>query len=603
MQSGTLHPDHPLPLAVLHEPWEAAVGLAHRLAARNAMPVAALLPWENEPRDLWLGRLAVMARKPVEDLRQASPPDSERLVLNGMELGRRRGSRTPLGRFCPHCLDEDMAKRPGERDLRPWLRGWWLSADLEACHVHSVRLASDGQENPWHDADWDVMAMVPTLAMDDVSGERWLLGRLGAEPGHVASFLDRFPPIFAFDTLSSLGRLMSSCRVPGADLRASHLTVGFKALSQGEGSFMPVIEQLIVSARNASGSKGGRSFFWNFLRSQQDDRPADPLREWIRDVVTDMVNKNRFLRVGLVLDRPSPPCDLMRFDEVIARYGLSRPHAERTFAALGVKRLSSAMQALKAPVDDALLDENEVVRLVDMTDELTGIGVRQVIGDWVNARTFDQMAEWLPGLIAVDGLEGPVFSRAAVAGWIKDTLDAIPLLEEAPEGAATIGTLWHAGRKTDRDFGSGGIDRALRFIHDGLVQPLGCLGHELSSLVVPVDRRLWSRKVTRSPWMRFKEAAATLRCPEEELGHLVAGGHLFPFDAPTLDGRIVLDRAGVEAFAKTHVRSKHAGTGTSAPLMADGRPTFFYRRSDLATGLRQKPGARIRQTRLGPIDL
>lgn len=607
-----------LPLKVLDAPWEAPIGLAMRLAARNSVPVEWLLPKAAMDDDQALVRLAKLAGKSPRYVLRAAPyavaPHLKheerhrsrgvraRLLVNDVDLGRRRPPFPAFGRYCPRCLADDLATRTGDRDLRPWLRVWWLSQDIDACHEHGVRIEThEGPDNSWASPDWDGLAAKPGSPLLDVAGERWLMSRLGAASDPLPSFLDRFPPRNAQDTLASVGRFMALCGIGPPEDEQTHLTRGFHALKDGEASFAPVVEQLIVTSRRTEGNKQLRNFFWNFVRSQDDDAPKDQMREWIRDVVTAHVDKHRFVRSPHVLDRPAPPPELERFDKVAEHHGLSRLHAERSFHALGVTRLEHVRKALGSPVADALLDADEIDELVTATDEVTIAGVSLIIGAWA-ARHVAELSEWHPACMAYDGPQGPVYSRAGLISWRERLLDNTPVILDVPEGAATIRSLYDVGKRKIGHFGHAGIDRALRFIHEGRVRPLGRLAPkedseaDLRDLIVPADKAIWRAVPPRAPFMRITEAMFVLRCPQDELMALVEAGLIKRRDLPTIGGWVILDRASVQEFARAYVRRLHVDFHSlfdlggprlvrpkdcGGPLLANKVPTHFYRRRGL----------------------
>lgn len=289
----------PLPLRVSIGEHETAISVLSRLAIRNGYTSVndLICHVPNLPlRTLYAMEQYVEIAAALNDvcprrLAEHSP------VRVGSVL--RFGDRTVLsgrgavqGRVCLDCLEDDVTGRPGDIEIRPYLRDWWQVAHISSCPWHLTRLIGICPECNEHlnmrrarvafcSCGHDLRTGLRERdAAETAMADRYLLGRLGRAPPESVELLD---PL-SFDDASGMMLAVGVAATdglrpgrswnPGSD-RGLLASRGLRILRRGWPAFDDLLSKVLGGASRRAQSLGPYGYLqrWLTIESAKELEP------------------------------------------------------------------------------------------------------------------------------------------------------------------------------------------------------------------------------------------------------------------------------------------------------------------------------------------
>jgi hypothetical protein len=263
---------------------EPAQGFASRAAALNGVDLSTLL---QEVRISHLGvhqgteasirevaALGDLSAAETEALIRYTPvrhPDEQASSIAGEMFATGSVLRTSF-RFCPYCVQEDVADFEGPVAARPWLRLEWMIAPIRSCSRHKVcLLEACGVQGRYQALDFaSTMAERVLPELDRLSDEadpspstafdEWVIARLDGvrDP---CNWLDDAPLQAGILFCEALG--VSELHPPKVMVRqfntrdwATAAAAGFQVCSQGEATVHELLSRLVNAQMNTRGTLG-----------------------------------------------------------------------------------------------------------------------------------------------------------------------------------------------------------------------------------------------------------------------------------------------------------------------------------------------------------
>lgn len=367
----------PLPLTVPTIVGESATSFASRLARRNGVP--RMITFCS---DTGIDYFALVNGDPVEIQRLAVLGDIDPVPLQAatpsliepgwFRLGNERIKftgfiRTTL-RICPMCISEVR------NTTQIVHHGVWQLSAIRTCQKHGCHLVTVPKPKNGNDC-FDHIPMLdgfrPTagdLAVpQDLELERYLTDRIQNGPGQ--SWLDRLPFHIAAQTCEMLGALLTlGPRVKRAELRdAQWAAAGTAALSILRGGPEALRQKLKeIQDSHPVGEKLYRSHygvFFDWLRSRDDDRDFDVVRDVVRDFIFEHFPVTRG---SIVLGKPCPEQQVHSLSTAKHVFGIPHHRLGHKLATMGMAKADAQNRyyTLTRYIPTALL--NDIVAEIGM---------------------------------------------------------------------------------------------------------------------------------------------------------------------------------------------------------------------------------------------
>lgn len=225
----------------------------------------------------------------------------ERLGKNWALIGKQKLRQNDIVyehfRHCPACVREDLETRRGPKDVRPFVRLWWLVGTIETCPIHHVRLVCSSRENDrLVSGDFahylrtnpdEVSALyrerqpTPPSAVDEYQYRR-------LNDAHTNPFLDSLPFFGAIELCEMIGGMDISGPVFRRDIAPPEKLCearerGFVILSSGIDGFNEWLDRTVASLW--TGRRPGNSSVYGSLYRWLSRKSRDPDFQPLRDAV------------------------------------------------------------------------------------------------------------------------------------------------------------------------------------------------------------------------------------------------------------------------------------------------------------------------------
>lgn len=185
--------------------------------------------------------------------------DAEFQIIRGHQFWAKKIAAN--GRICPACLTEDMENVRYAANLRPYRRDWWQLFAIRHCPFHQCELVDEcpGCQRPLKQNDAphgcgcdphvDLRRIPPRFSTpEDLTHDRWLLGRLGVDEPQPHPFLDDLPLdcgtelCLILGTVADAKEAFSSTTSPRKREHNGTRSIGFEILRNWPSSFEDMLD-------------------------------------------------------------------------------------------------------------------------------------------------------------------------------------------------------------------------------------------------------------------------------------------------------------------------------------------------------------------------
>lgn len=310
---------------------------------------------------------------------------SGEILLRGQQLHPRHWSVHSGRKFCPRCLAGDLQKS-GDRLPRQWHRAWWDVEALTLCPEHAVRLASRCLEC---DASLDFrfthigrcprghdLSKQRSVAVRDISGTRYIAGRLGAIPRVDCSILDAAALGDAIEAMMLLGKVASAIRKPeptGSPERHEILNSGFEILAGWPDKFDEISTRLLTASEVGLG-RWGAAAAYGMLHSGIAELRDGPMAATLKDRLARHAAQNGVSVSRTVFGRLSASAALCSVSDAAGRLGMSyertKDELERRGLISGRTRRGTPIMVRSALIESIAAEKNEIIGVADAAKRL-----------------------------------------------------------------------------------------------------------------------------------------------------------------------------------------------------------------------------------------
>jgi hypothetical protein len=263
------------------------------------------------------------------------------VLLRGESLHRRQWSVYASRRACPNCLAEDAAAAVGSHLPRQWHRTWWDVQPVTVCLRHRVELLDHCRRCGEHfDFRATAIGSCPNghsiadqagKLVSDMSGDAYLLGRLGAASPIANVLLDEGSLGEVIDALSLIGAAaLTGHRFSDIDQLDRHaiLHAGFGIFDRWPTAFDFVLNGLLVTSETGPGRWGAARSYGPFHERLHELKPG-PIAERVKERVRHHALTNGVAISRRIFGVAQAPTDMCSVRHAAVRLGMGFERARR----------------------------------------------------------------------------------------------------------------------------------------------------------------------------------------------------------------------------------------------------------------------------------
>jgi len=314
-----------------HEEMEPVVGFASRLARLNGRPLRQFLADKGVPTrgleqadENAVRSVAQLGGANADELLRYTPTRSAegKRFFVGDEVFDFQSVHRTFFRFCPHCVQEDLANYAGTEIARPWLRLGWILAPIRTCPKHNVLLVrTDPRRQRYQYFDFSLtidgyrreLEHLERAAppMPPSSFQDWVLARIKGDQ-NLSTWLDDVPIYAAIAFCEAFGiSVLYPPKVNTSQLTeidwASAAETGFLIAKDGETSIRSQLKKMNDAQVHTKGVIGFRKtygYVYDVLRKNAADPGYEKLCGTVRRFALDTLPLEVGTNVlGTIVDR------------------------------------------------------------------------------------------------------------------------------------------------------------------------------------------------------------------------------------------------------------------------------------------------------------
>jgi hypothetical protein len=384
--------------------------------------------------------VAELLRMPMTELtRIAIVRRGNSFVCNGESFAPRYFNRTNL-RFCPKCLEQDMANTSAPPKIRRYGRTIWSSRFIRTCAAHQWSIADAG---PAPNARWnhDFCLLLDRLrseirtasdrshAQVPTAFERFVTDRLSGVKSH-GDFLDNLGLQAAADLceLSGMGvREGKDYESLGRSEQAWHeaAQLGYSYLSGGVSGWRELLQLHCDGADRTKALLGGNAIYGQLHRSLARGRPGadyDRIRADMRNFAIDRLA----LTSETVIFGEKVATSRISSRQVVERYGRDSRFVRKVLLANGAPGSAEDGEA------GTTFDEKAAAMAAEkLTDAVKGLEAGRLLGVGLATQKIIVEGGYLKPMIERDRSVrlGRLFSRTEISGFLEKVFPKEPCID------------------------------------------------------------------------------------------------------------------------------------------------------------------------------